>query len=255
MISVVDIIAILQASNEALNVSFTITNSCINANRLGHCGASVNTTAARYTDYAPCKQTICADGAAYCGGNQPTSGNAELIYYAPPSSFAYGYTNRGTGTPQVVTGSGNLYTYQGCFESLGPVTPPRIVYDLNPAGGSNSVSSCATYCGSHGNSTGTAYTYMALDRGGFCGCGTSIDQRSQLLPPTDCASPCSGDASQICGGPLTSDGYRGVVSLYALSGTTAPTTASKRDLHMSELLLDDEFLKMAEMDAADVYGL
>ena len=224
---------------------------------LGRCGATVNTTALRYPDYTNCKQTVCGDGLAYCGGGQPVGQeNAELLYYAPPSSFAYGYTDRGTGSPPTVVGNNNTYSYQGCFESLGPVSPPKIVYDLNSAASTYSVTSCATYCGSHGNLTnpGTAYAFMALDRGGYCGCGTSTDRRAQLLPPTDCRSPCSGDAAQICGGPLSVDGYRGVVSLYSLTGNSVNITASKRDLQASELLFDDDFLRMAEIDAAELYG-
>lgn len=225
-------------------------------NRSGHCGASVNTTATRYADYAPCKQTICGDGAAYCGGGSASgTPNVELIYYAPPSSFAYNYTDRGTGSPASIVGNGATYVYQGCFDSLGPVTPPRIVYDTNPAG-TFTVTTCATFCGSQGNlaTPGPAYTYMALDRGGNCGCGNIKEQRSQLLPPTNCNSPCSGDTTQMCGGPVTPDGYRGVVSFYALAGNTVATAAYKRDLEIAELMLDDEFLMMAERDSADLYG-
>lgn len=192
------------------------------ANNPGRVGSVLNSTSQHYSSNSLCQGSVCTDGTEYCGGavaNTASNGTAELIYYASPSSFNYGNTNRGTGTPQTINYNSSVsYTYQGCYDSLGPINPPRFLYGLAANSSINSVTLCAQVCGSHNYAANLApYSYFGLDRGQFCTCGSNPDVRSQLLNTNACNLTCAGDSTQICGGPLSNGNAYGAVSFYALS--------------------------------------
>ncbi|KAL2015668.1 hypothetical protein VTK56DRAFT_5046 [Thermocarpiscus australiensis] len=74
---------------------------------------------------------------------------------------------------------------------------------------SMSVTECETHC--------TGFDLWGLEYGGECYCGDALAQGSFPAFSTDCAMPCPGDATQVCGGPNR-------LSLYGTSTEPPPFT-------------------------------
>lgn len=96
----------------------------------------------------------------------------------------------------------------GCYASsdsssstLTGVTKSRL------ASAGNSQESCADFC----LGTGTASVF-GVENGGDCYCGTGVDSSAVKADDSQCATPCSGNGEEMCGGT-------GFIGIY---GTTGP---------------------------------
>jgi len=106
----------------------------------------------------------------------------------PPSSTSPP-TTTGTAPPPTTTLG---FNYLGCYSDSGS---PRTLTGVQFANlGEVSTSACITYCANAGYSmAGTEYASQ-------CFCGNSINSPNALIGAPYCNMPCSGDASQTCGG-------------------------------------------------------
>ncbi|KAJ3532126.1 hypothetical protein NM208_g8577 [Fusarium decemcellulare] len=115
------------------------------------------------------------------------------------------------------------YKYYGCYNETTDITDSAETRALT--GGSHLVTAgkmtvpmCLEFCASNG----TDYTYAGLEWSRECWCSPYLSSLSEKLHDDDCANPCEGNSSQICGGPLK-------LSVYELSnGGDAPNSAPIR---------------------------
>jgi hypothetical protein len=180
----------------------------------GYCGWSLNGTRTHYSSYENCSETVCKDGTEYCGGSG--AGSSVLTYRTDRYHYLLNYTDVGTGTPNSTTSGTATYSWQGCWNELGPLDPPQQILQtfVSATNSSGSVTSCAATCATRNGTSTTPYTYMAVDRGGYCYCGINLDPRSQLYPNSDCQTACLGDSTELCGGL----GFAGVYKLDTTAG-------------------------------------
>ncbi len=57
------------------------------------------------------------------------------------------------------------------------------------------VEACARFCFYNG------FTFAGVEHASECYCGSALQARSVAAADGDCSMECSGDASQMCGGP------------------------------------------------------
>ncbi|KAF8860151.1 hypothetical protein BDZ45DRAFT_688777 [Acephala macrosclerotiorum] len=108
----------------------------------------------------------------------------------------------------VVPAEINGWISQGCYIDVGR-TLTGAGYDNNTG---MTDESCISYCEKLG------YIYAGTEYAEECYCGDSLASGSGPAPASDCSTPCSGNATEACGG-----GNR--LNLY-WSGTTGPSTNS-----------------------------
>ncbi|KAK3630156.1 hypothetical protein LTR56_017049 [Elasticomyces elasticus] len=87
------------------------------------------------------------------------------------------------------TYAGNM-TYQGCWSDQSIRTLSNMTYQ----GSANTIESCTAACDSGNN------TIAGLESGNQCYCGSRLGYMAQPVIDSSCASPCTGNASEICGG-------------------------------------------------------
>ncbi|EMC94328.1 hypothetical protein BAUCODRAFT_74018, partial [Baudoinia panamericana UAMH 10762] len=81
----------------------------------------------------------------------------------------------------------------GCWSDQ---TPARTLTNMTYQGGSNTIDSCAATCASGNN------TIAGLANGDQCFCGSTLGYMATQVIDSSCASPCTGNGSEICGGAL-----------------------------------------------------
>ncbi|KAK1545521.1 WSC domain-containing protein [Colletotrichum paranaense] len=82
------------------------------------------------------------------------------------------------------------YTYKGCYVDVG-----RTISDATTANGQMSNDACTTYCYNKG------FSYAGTEYYNECYCGNALAKDGVLANEADCSTPCSGNATQPCGGP------------------------------------------------------
>jgi hypothetical protein len=99
-------------------------------------------------------------------------------------------------------------SYYGCYTEIPAraLTGSSLIDYVNMT-----VTDCETHC------TGLSFSIWGLEYGGECYCGNALAHGSFPAFTTDCAMPCAGDATAVCGGPNR-------LSLYGTS-ETAPEVA------------------------------
>lgn len=114
------------------------------------------------------------------------STSPSVVPFSTTSSYILSSTINASPTPTIV---GN-FTFQGC------ITEGSGVRALSQAGLADpqlDLERCAEFCSNY-KYFGTEYAYE-------CYCADSLDPSSSEADPSECNMPCSGDASQLCGGP------------------------------------------------------
>jgi hypothetical protein len=118
--------------------------------------------------------------------------------------------------------SGVLDTKPITYKSLGCYSEPpngRALTGLVIADDNMTVNRCEARCSAAG------YQYYGLEFARECYCGNQLDKLSAKAPVGDCNMPCSGNASETCGGGLR-------LNLY--SNSTLPVPDSPIDTYASE---------------------
>ncbi|KIM95067.1 hypothetical protein OIDMADRAFT_149202 [Oidiodendron maius Zn] len=82
------------------------------------------------------------------------------------------------------------FVYAGCFSD--PSSPRGLLYDSGLPTQNMTVEICVAFC------KGNEYKYAGLEYYGECFCGASVN--GVQLPESSCSYPCTGNASEICGG-------------------------------------------------------
>ncbi|KAK3301691.1 WSC domain-containing protein [Chaetomium strumarium] len=126
-----------------------------------------------------CTMACAGDATTTCGGPNRLS-----LYGAsaePPAVTPYPHPEV-AGPPQ----------YMGCWTEVAGVRA------LPGASGFSetdmTVGGCADYCLNSG------FVWFGLEYGAECYCGNALDANSTAAAETECAMPCSGDATAVCGG-------------------------------------------------------
>ncbi|KAF2001319.1 WSC-domain-containing protein [Amniculicola lignicola CBS 123094] len=98
-------------------------------------------------------------------------------------------TTSSTPIPTPTKSSLSAYIYVGCYNEI----PGRAL----PAAATTSPNMTAEYCAAYC----TGYTFFAVEYAQECYCGTSIPGASAVAADGRCNMPCTGNSSEICGGP------------------------------------------------------
>ena len=159
-----------------------------------------------------CSMTCGGNGNELCGGpnrlsfykNGASVQNFTASSSAPTSTTSTSPTST---TGPVTVQTAGTFSYTGCYSEA---TNGRALSANSTANGGMTVAQCASFC--------KGYTYMGVEYSSECYCDNSIATGS--APATSgCSMTCSGDSSQICGGPSR-------LSFYTLT-PTGPQTVQK----------------------------
>ncbi|KAK2050271.1 galactose oxidase [Colletotrichum somersetense] len=97
------------------------------------------------------------------------------------------------------------YAYQGCYVDVG-----RTISDADTANGQMSNDACTDFCFNKG------FAYAGTEYYNECYCGNTLAKGGVIANEADCTTPCSGNATQPCGGPNR-------LSLYKTPQIVAPS--------------------------------
>ncbi|KAF8862211.1 glyoxal oxidase-like protein [Acephala macrosclerotiorum] len=115
---------------------------------------------------------------------------ASLFFIASYASVdAVVLNKRAAVVPTVLSGT---WAYQGCYTDPGPKTLTGSSY-VNTTGMTDE--SCISYC------DGLGYYYAGTEYSQECYCGTSIASTGTMAATSDCSMTCTGNSTEICGGP------------------------------------------------------
>lgn len=149
-------------------------------------------------------------GECYCGnslaqGSFPAfSTDCNMVCPGDPTGVCGG-PNRlslygSSTTPPTVTANphpplvSNTIQAAGCWTETAPGT--RALSGASAYSGTEmTVQGCADYCLNEG------FVWFGLEYSSECYCGAALSEESTAAEETDCAMPCSGDATEVCGGP------------------------------------------------------
>lgn len=155
------------------------------------------------------------------GSSTPTTSSSAGTSTAAPSGTSTTPTTTTSVTPSSTTSAVPLsnipgnWTYRGCYID-GP--NGRILNAQQPDSSQLTIESCVQTCASLG------MTVAGMEYSAQCFCGSAIVNGGSLAnADTDCAMKCSGNSSEICGGPNR-------MSIYASGNLTTypvPTTQTK----------------------------
>ena len=87
------------------------------------------------------------------------------------------------------TYAGNM-KYWGCWSDQNPHSLTNLLYTSND----NTIQRCTSVCAQGGN------TIAGINFGTQCFCGTALTYLATQVIDSSCATPCPGNASEICGG-------------------------------------------------------
>jgi len=143
---------------------------------------------------------LCCEDAALFMGSDPLGCTVIPLASVPGATVIIGPTGPvsptgpitiPTNPPVTVGGSAAVLaagTYLGCY--LDPNSPYNLDGYLERSG-ENTPQRCVEVCQAQG------FAYAGVEYGQSCLCGNSYDQ---FGPADNCDMPCTGDASQMCGG-------------------------------------------------------
>ncbi|KUJ12265.1 uncharacterized protein LY89DRAFT_738058 [Mollisia scopiformis] len=125
----------------------------------------------------------------------PSIIQAAVSLFCVASAFASADSNavvlekRGGVVPSTLPGT---WAYQGCYTDPGPRTLSASSYTTTTA---MTDESCINYCSNLG------YYYAGTEYSSQCYCDNAIASTGAVAAPSDCAMTCSGNSSEVCGGP------------------------------------------------------
>lgn len=95
----------------------------------------------------------------------------------------------------------------GCYLDS---SSPRLLPDYSYSASTMTTTICKQACQSRG------FTYAGTQSGNACWCGNTFTQTQNLMPSSQCSTPCVGNTTQTCGGSWRMD-------VYNATGVRAPT--------------------------------
>lgn len=108
------------------------------------------------------------------------------------------------------------YAYKACMNES---TTGRLLDDKSFADGTNmTLDGCMDYC--------QGYQYFAITFASQCFCGNSFLSVANVTAESDCYMPCTGDVSDLCGGPNKLSVYSMQYKLAVPTTTTTTTTTT-----------------------------
>ncbi|KAJ9157373.1 Glyoxal oxidase-like protein [Pleurostoma richardsiae] len=113
---------------------------------------------------------------------------SSLLFLGSLSGSNAAVSRRDLTAPATIAGG---YTYQGCYVDVGRTINAATYGDNVNMTGAN----CVNYCSSKG------YQYAGTEYYDECYCGSSLATGGVLASEADCNTPCTGNASEPCGGP------------------------------------------------------
>lgn len=143
-----------------------------------YCGNDAPTQTAPETD---CSFPCAGSDAEFCG-----AGNRLNVYKrTAASSPTTPSSTSPTASPAAAAAS---FVYRGCYSDSGNARSlaGRASYD-----DAMTVEKCAAACAS--------YSLFGVEYGSQCFCGTELATASEARPEAECAMPCGGDATTLCG--------------------------------------------------------
>ncbi|KAG8992254.1 hypothetical protein FRB90_001057 [Tulasnella sp. 427] len=141
-----------------------------------YCGNTLtNNSPPSTTPATDCAAPCAGDSSKICGGT-----NWKMTVFKAP--YAATSTNAGS-----LTG----WTAKGCYVDQSA----RTLNGASKTDNNMTPAMCQSYCGSAG------FTYAGVENKVECYCGNSLTvSKVSTNPTTECAAPCGGDATLICGG-------------------------------------------------------
>ena len=188
-----------------------------------HCGNSFDNGGGPAADgFAGCSFTCAGNSSEICGGNQRLSlyeyiNSNGIVKSTTPAS---GTTGTGASAPTSTGGpapaTDNLpagWAYDGCYVDN---ANGGILSAQQPDSDSLTIESCIDTCAAHG------YAVTGVEYGKQCFCGNAVInggvQASASTASSQCHMPCSGNASESCGGPALMEIYsQGALQTSALA--------------------------------------
>ncbi|TFK36071.1 glycosyl hydrolase family 71-domain-containing protein [Crucibulum laeve] len=139
------------------------------------------------TSSSECNMPCAGKASDICGG-----GNRISIY----SSTGAAPTSSATTTPTATspTATSTSFSYYGCVAE-GTTGSRRALTSASFSQSNMTPQVCQTLC--------AGYQYAGVEYGSECYCGNTLTNNGAtgaVIPASNCASSCSGDASQVCGG-------------------------------------------------------
>jgi hypothetical protein len=132
--------------------------------------------------------------------NVPCAGNSSQTCGSSTSLNLFNTTN-------AAVVKGKPAGWLGCYMDSGSA---RLLGDFSYTAATMTSAICKQACQSKG------YTYGGTSSGNQCWCGSTFTQTQNLIPSSQCASPCAGNATEMCGGS-----YR--LDVYNATGVKAPS--------------------------------
>ncbi|KAJ7500614.1 glycosyl hydrolase catalytic core-domain-containing protein [Mycena galericulata] len=111
------------------------------------------------------------------------------------------------------------WSYVGCEVDVGN----RILVAANQVSATNTPQTCITFC------SGQGFTMAGVEYSQECWCGSSYNPSAgtvQSAPDSDCASACTGDSTQTCGGASRIQVYKATAGSTTTTATTSTAAAS-----------------------------
>lgn len=163
-----------------------------------------------------------------CSGNSSIScgGSGTLYIYQqlpPPPPLPYGLF------------SNISYTSDGCLAE--PTEGSRALNAFVLADPGMTPAFCAEVCGL------SNYLYFGVEYGNECWCDNLIPPTAVFTDPSECNFPCAGDSSQMCGGTLALNLWKGtyVNKTARAKSETAPTASLDERMHGENMPLGNRF--------------
>lgn len=174
-----------------------------------YCGPSLTTGPGFYVPGDMCTRP--------CGGN-----STEICgdYYMLSVGNLANYQGK------IVNNSPANLGYQGCFqEGNGKLA----LQGYSTSSSSMTVPMCKSYCNQLG------YTMAGLRNGNQCYCD-SVFNGGQLLPDSQCSTPCAGNSTQFCGNTYTLSLYNSNATTYGAAEATAAHQSGWQGCYASTLI-------------------
>ena len=172
-----------------------------------------------------CSMTCNNNQTELCGGpsrlNMYIYGNGTLPSSpsSPSSSSPIGNNNAQSTSGPYIPASIGPFSFKSCFTEA---SSGRALTAFALADNSITLQTCAGNC--------TQYKYFGVEYSRECYCGNSLSAGSIMATDGRCSMTCSGNSSEVCGGPngltLYSQGNFSISATSSISTSTVPPTPS-----------------------------
>ncbi|KAH9987623.1 copper radical oxidase [Russula compacta] len=151
----------------------------------------------------------------YCGNNISNGGTnaSNRIICGAGSRLNLYWSGATPPAPPSIVPSYGSWVSLGCYSDSTAARTLTVPTAVVGGASNNSVQSCADACFSSG------YPLAGVEYSDECYCGTGFANGGAPTPAGDCSMVCSGNSSEICGGPDR-------LNVYNYTGTNLPSTGN-----------------------------